>query len=408
MARKGQMARTICFRLIDMEQNLKRTYNLNYRTTPHSSINNNVDTDNKVGRGKNRMKNFFQNFGLILFSILIACVIGEVVLRCFFPQKLGTQQFSNHKDLGLLPVPSQNGFYLYPGVYNYTYTNDEHARRITSNDKSGTNFNKTIMLIGDSFTYGIGVNDQETFAYQLQDKLKSSGVKVINGGTPGKGTDYALKYYQVFKEDVKPDMVIYMSHFNDVQDNFREYYYERKSGTELKEKKFDAAFYDRKKSISKSSVYRWLGRNSHLFSLVKSFVVTVMMPAHVIAYEEDFENKDANNFTTIILDHLKNELSNDGVEFHTFYIPHENDMKVLKAENKLRGPESFFKNYCESNQVGYKSFTDEMVQKSKTIDELYLEEGHWTPKGHAMAADILYEYLQNHTTEETQSKEETK
>ena len=120
-----------------------------------------------------------------------------------------------------------------------------------------------------------------------------------------------------------------------------------------------------------------------------------MMPAHVIAYEEDFENKDANHFTTVILDNLKSELDKDNVEFHTFYIPHENDMKVLKAENKLRGPESFFKNYCEGNNVGYKSFTDEMVKRSKTVEELYLEEGHWTPKGHSLAADILYEYLQS-------------
>ena len=393
MARKGQMARTICFRLIDMDQNLKKPYKLNYRTTSHSPITNKVDTDKKVNGGKNRMKKFFQNFGLMLFSTLIACAIGEVALRCFFPQKLGTQQFSNHKDLGLLPVPNQNGFYLYPGVYNYTYTNDESARRITSKGKTIA-ANKTVMLIGDSFTYGIGVNDHETFAYQLQDKLKADGVQIVNCGTPGKGTDYALKYYKVFKEEVKPDVVIYMSHFNDLQDNFREYYYDRGSGVELKEKKFDAAFYNRKKSISKSKVYRWFSRNSHLFSLIKSFVVTVMMPAHVIAYEEDFENKDANDFTTLILDNLKVELENDGVEFYTFYIPHENDMKVLKAENKLRGPEAFFKNYCDGNEVKFKSFTDEMVNRSKTIEELYLEEGHWTPKGHAMAADILYEYLQ--------------
>ncbi len=376
-----------------MDQNLKKPYNLNFRTTTHSNLTENSDNIN-VAKGKNRMKKFFQNFGMMLFSVLFACAIGEVALRCFFPQKLGTQQFSSHKDLGLLPVPNQKGFYQYPGVYDYTYTNDASARRITSKDKV-TNYEKTVMLIGDSFTYGIGVNDQETFAFQLQNKLKSDGIQIVNCGTPGKGTDYALKYYQVFKEEVKPDVVIYMSHFNDLQDNFREYYYERNEGSTLKEKKFDAAFYDRKKSISKSSVYRWFGRNSHLFSLVKSFVVTVMMPAHVIAYEEDFENKDANDFTTLILDNLKSALENDNVEFHTFYIPHENDMKVLKANNKLRQPESFFKNYCEENNVGYQSFTDEMVNRSSTVEELYLEEGHWTPKGHSMAADILYEYLQS-------------
>ncbi len=375
-----------------MEQNLKKPYNLNYRTAPHSNITNKVDTNRKVNGGKNRMKKFFQNVGMMLFSILIACAIGEVALRFLFPQKLGTQQFSNHKDLGLLPVPNQEGFYLYPGVYNYTYTNDASARRITSKDKAA-NYNKTVMLIGDSFTYGIGVNDHETFAYQLQDKLKSNGVQIVNCGTPGKGTDYALKYYKVFKEEVKPDVVIYMSHFNDLQDNFREYYYERNGSTTLKEKKFDAAFYSRKKSISKSKVYRWFSRNSHLFSLVKSFVVTVMMPAHVIAYEEDFENKDANDFTNLILDNLQSELEKDSVEFHTFYIPHENDMKELKTANKLRGPESFFKNYCETNGVAYKSFTDEMVNRNQNIEELYLEEGHWTPKGHALAADILFEYL---------------
>ena len=49
------------------------------------------------------------------------------------------------------------------------------------------------MFIGDSFTYGKGVNDQETFAYKLQQALISDSVEIINAGVEGRGTDHALR-----------------------------------------------------------------------------------------------------------------------------------------------------------------------------------------------------------------------
>jgi hypothetical protein len=76
-------------------------------------------------------------------------------------------------------------------------------------------------MIGDSFTYGAGVNMEETFSAVLEElfRKQNKNIEVINGGVPGYST---LQAYQWLKKELikyKPDVVILNFYINDFVDN---------------------------------------------------------------------------------------------------------------------------------------------------------------------------------------------
>ena len=78
---------------------------------------------------------------------------------------------------------------LYEPISAY---NQEHYRQYTRCDFGPEHYHKTkIVFVGDSFTYGVGVNETETVPSYVQNWLGDE-YKVYNLGKPGGSMDYAL------------------------------------------------------------------------------------------------------------------------------------------------------------------------------------------------------------------------
>jgi hypothetical protein len=79
-----------------------------------------------------------------------------------------------------------------------------------------------ILAVGDSFTYGHGVQDGETYPAVLGKLLRERGhdVRVLNAGVPGYSTDQEYTY--VLRDGLKlaPDLVLLGVHCSDVSDNY--------------------------------------------------------------------------------------------------------------------------------------------------------------------------------------------
>jgi len=78
-----------------------------------------------------------------------------------------------------------------------------------------------LVLLGDSQTYGIGVNDNETFASRIAENLAGGdiSIEVMNAGNGGKGTDYALKFFRSLGQSFNADTVALCFFPNDFLDN---------------------------------------------------------------------------------------------------------------------------------------------------------------------------------------------
>ncbi len=77
-------------------------------------------------------------------------------------------------------------------IYDVTYTIDTNGNRLTPSSPyfSKTSTGKRAIFIGGSFTFGEGLEDNETLPYFFQE---NSGIKSINAGMGGHGTHQALK-----------------------------------------------------------------------------------------------------------------------------------------------------------------------------------------------------------------------
>ena len=242
---------------------------------------------------KQTLKKWLQNIGTMLLSTFVMLLICELVVRFFFAQELAPVKFMYDKDIGLIHVPHLKGSEYFPGVYDFDFSNGENGFRTTTKNPIPDFVNKKVMLIGDSFTYGKGVNDEETFAYRLQESLLKDSFEIINAGVEGRGTDYSLRAYQLYKDEYQPNTVIYFAHYNDLADNIREGYFEVVNDSTLTPKTFENFTGGKKEMLRKSKLYNWLISHSHFFALIKKVLVQKLMSGQVIRYEDGIDMEKA-------------------------------------------------------------------------------------------------------------------
>lgn len=77
-----------------------------------------------------------------------------------------------------------------------------------------------IVCIGDSFTYGLGVEKNDSYPTQLEKLLNSNIIsrhfKVFNFGVPGSNSSMHLGYFtELIRGQVRPDLVIILTGAND-------------------------------------------------------------------------------------------------------------------------------------------------------------------------------------------------
>ena len=78
-----------------------------------------------------------------------------------------------------------------------------------------------ILLVGDSYTFGVGMPEEDTIAAQLEDALGAFSprpVEVLNFGVPGANLEEAFEQYERFASRWKHDVVLYLLFNNDLDE----------------------------------------------------------------------------------------------------------------------------------------------------------------------------------------------
>jgi hypothetical protein len=112
----------------------------------------------------------------ILIVVFLTTIMVEAALWFIDPLGIATYVY----DLStMVTIANAEGFTLPPGVHtlrHWSYTIDEFGNRIMPSSESAC----IIAFVGDSVTFGQGVNDDETFAYKIA--LENPDVHSINLG----------------------------------------------------------------------------------------------------------------------------------------------------------------------------------------------------------------------------------
>ncbi len=77
-----------------------------------------------------------------------------------------------------------------------------------------------VLALGDSCTFGVGVEDDETWPAQLQRMLREAGIvsEVINAGVPGYSAFQGKRFLESRGLSLEPDLVLVSFGFNDFDD----------------------------------------------------------------------------------------------------------------------------------------------------------------------------------------------
>lgn len=168
----------------------------------------------------------------LLISLVLALVISELIISRLYPQntykiaKIGVVSVFKKSDL--IPFELKSNGSTHHIAPTHEFDND-----ITTNSLGyrGPEFSlqkpegtTRILMLGDSTTFGIGSDDDQTFSIKLQEKLQTEGnnIEVINAGfASGLSPDTYYLYLKDKGINLDPDIVfvnLFLS--NDITDLF--------------------------------------------------------------------------------------------------------------------------------------------------------------------------------------------
>ncbi|MFC1584838.1 SGNH/GDSL hydrolase family protein [Fibrobacterota bacterium] len=162
---------------------------------------------------------------IFFFMVSAALVLSlEMCLRLYgYMPKVSVPPFlyDNHPETWWTLRPGFSGVWK-SKEGDILYRINEQGIRSSSRYRHIPRGSGRVFIIGDSYTFGIGVNEEASFARKLQDKLRlhHSGAEVVNLGVPGFGTKQS--YHRLLEKAQQlgvPDAVIYIFCPNDPVDN---------------------------------------------------------------------------------------------------------------------------------------------------------------------------------------------
>jgi len=168
-----------------------------------------------------RFKKKFMNFALLLLAILCAVVAIEMFARIFIrswaPTSTEQVEFWHYDSLlGWSHQPLQTGRFTNP-YFSVSVSISAQGLRDKAYPFERVEGKRRLLVLGDSFGWGFGVEQSEIFSEVLE--RNHPEWEIINASVSGYGTDQEFLYLKERGFQFKPDVVLVLFFENDFYDN---------------------------------------------------------------------------------------------------------------------------------------------------------------------------------------------
>jgi len=382
-------------------------------------------------------------------------------LFCFlaFEYGFGSFYYSNVSSVSDKQYDPILGWQLKPGLFWIKSSESFSKHQIFINEfglrskhppKKRNEKEKKILILGDSFTYGKQISDENIFPNRIEEILNSNNgeekYEVINAGVPGYGTAQELLLMKKLSEQgIKGDICLLMIFTNDILDNLRLSYGEVDinqvqpgfiiDSTGQVDLKFPPQkntndtdnFISGARTITKTGSWDILKRRLESFMQTKPGLINFLneiginvkfprMPGLMNGwYREDLLTTGIPLLKGLI-GKLKNEIEDQNSKLLVSIIPSpiqvysesygillretfpDNDLVEKWFEDKLK-PQRYIKSICEDLKIPYLDLFPVLVGQND--DELYIpRDGHFNENGHEIAAQHLSNFITEYGDEE--------
>lgn len=365
----------------------------------------------------------FQNVILILSSFLFCFLMLEIILRVYFKNRY----FYEPHPKGLYETDKKRGYKLaknFKGVF-LDSQDDYVAKAETSSiglrdyeygEKKENTFR--ILVLGDSFTFGAGVEMEDTYPKQLEKNLrlknKDKRYEVINAGVIGYGTDAEFYYLEEWGFKLKPDLVIVGFYIqNDIEDvmigALNEYTVK------------DGYLFDLYKHNKREKKKNFLKKHSRAYEFIMDRVDNLLtkigvkknspgnlelpldMKFYLKKYPPELEKamdktkgflkgidslaKQLGGKTLICLIPDKNQI------WEGFWIKELRRYKENLAEYSMTRINDELANFAKENKISLFDLLSSQQEYEKEVDIFLPQDPHWNKEGHKFVAETIYEFL---------------
>jgi lysophospholipase L1-like esterase len=224
------------------------------------------------------VRRMFFALTLTMSSVVVALLLAEGLIRLVAPVPMIPQMYSTdpHTIFRMKANTSEHSR-LDRGV-EWSWTTNSFGFRGTREyvipKPVGT---RRVVVFGDSFTFGFGVDDDQTYAAILEQLLDSAcagtEIEVVNAGVSGFSTSQELALLEHEASPFAPDAVVVGFFINDPQDNVDKAVHSLAGDSLVPSSPAAASAYaeiSRAKGIANAIPgYEWLARNSMLINWLR-------------------------------------------------------------------------------------------------------------------------------------------
>jgi hypothetical protein len=358
------------------------------------------------------MKRLFVNTLLVFASITFSVIIGELLLRAFYPQDLGLWSMTREGMTIHLPNLKR-----YLPKFKQTIQINSYGMRDREHTLEKIKGSFRILLLGDSFMEAYQVSLENSFPRLLEGILNSSfdrPIEVVNASVSGWGTDDELLYLMRYGLQFNPDLIlIAMTLHNDISDNLRQEYHVYSKHELYEKSEHEIPF----AKFLELEIKTFLATRSHLYQLFLRYWRSNLVQASARILDQHLVDlvrvpqgeriiqgwdmtsrllaktkvigKTIGASTALFLLPLRIQTSDD--TFNAFLARHglENSQVVLAQ------PQTVMESIGLQEGIEVIDLLPKFRELSGTLGKpLYVEgDGHWNEYGHSLAAKIVAKEL---------------
>lgn len=318
---------------------------------------------------------------LVFSSLIFSLLVSEFGMRFIYHEEeangnyWGIGAFSHHNLAGYIHAPGYEGYALRSGIFKLPVKINSMGLR-QEDLKQQLQYPVKLLILGDSFSFGMGVLEEHSFPSLIKKDLNALDVGIINGAQTGYSVAQERLLGVSLIEQLKPDIVILgLYAANDIKgDYFKDYLnIDVKFGYRLRR---DRWLQIRPLDFLRTHSYLWMfidsrlnsfkrqDRQAHFRTVLNTSLQEVIRPTlnAIVNLREDCESKS--------------------IVFGIVMIPPRSGKTVFDERLKAFFQEEEKIPVLDLGSIGYSN------QEYLPVD------GHWNEKGHEKASQFLVPFVE--------------
>jgi hypothetical protein len=383
-----------------------------------------------TAEGGGRLRNWQKTALLAGFAAAFGLVTLEVAVRLIETREGLREDFERHDPvLHHKFIPGARGRHK-TLEFDAAYAINSLGLRSAEIARAKPPGTKRILMLGDSFTEGNGVDQSETFSSRLQAKLDAAGLEqrfeVVNAGVGSYSSLIELLYLETAGLELQPDLVILNFDLSDLHDDIQ---YARvaefdadgdpvavrpepQAGPRSWPIRLLVGFKDLVKKHTRlyNFTRRRLSRLMNVFhkpdvsgdiSVDKYGMIRQCEggPCDDVAWKLSYDN----------ITKIRSLLAAKGIDFWVTVYPYGHQLSGREWDKGRifwgfeagrvysTRPQELVSEFCRRSGIRVVNMCDDFKKASQTVHPLYYEyDGHWRAAGHEVVADVLFREIARH------------